>query len=208
MAPSLAKKSFTHASFVVSNTDYKKCPKADKPEYAFIGRSNVGKSSLINMLADNKKLAKTSGRPGKTQLINHFLIDDTWYLVDLPGYGWAKVSKAQRQDFQKMIHSYLRFRSNLYGVFVLLDVRLSPQKIDTEFLDWLGQESIPFAIIFTKADKLSAPKLQQAVAIYKKALSQLWDPLPHYFISSAEDHRGSGEIIQFIRETIKQGNES
>ena len=151
MALSVAKKSFKQASFVVSNTDYKKCPKPDKPEYAFIGRSNVGKSSLINMLADNKKLAKTSGRPGKTQLINHFLIDDTWYLVDLPGYGWAKVSKTLRQGFQEMIHSYLQFRPNLYGVFVLLDVRLPPQEIDMEFLSLLGTAVHSFCHHFYKS---------------------------------------------------------
>jgi len=202
MTPSLAQKTFRQATYVVSNTDYRKCPKADRPEYAFIGRSNVGKSSLINMLANNKKLAKTSGKPGKTQLINHFLIDDKWYLVDLPGYGWAKVSKTQRQDFQKMIRHYLQFRTNLYGVFVLLDVRLAPQEIDLTFLKYLGTESIPFTIVFTKADKLSASKLQQAIAVYKKCLAQSWDPLPKHFISSAEDRRGSAEIIQFIEQTI------
>ena len=171
------------AEFVISNTDYKKCPKPDKPEFAFIGRSNVGKSSLINMLTQRKKLAKTSGRPGKTQLINHFLIDKAWYLVDLPGYGYAKASKTNRAAWSKMIEEYLLNRENLQLVFVLIDSRLEPQKIDLEFINWLGKKQIPLALIFTKADKQTRNKTESSIAKFRKALLKTWSETPLMFVS-------------------------
>jgi GTP-binding protein len=188
------------AEFVISNTDYKKCPEANMPEYAFIGRSNVGKSSLINMLANHSKLAKVSGQPGKTQLINHFIIDNKWYLVDLPGYGYAKVSKKMRTKWQKFIQDYLLMRTNLYCVFVLLDSRLEPQKIDMEFLEWLGTHGIPLALAFTKADKLSKTALAKNIAVYKKELLKHWEQLPQYFITSAETKLGKEELLGYIHQ--------
>lgn len=186
------------AEFIVSNTDYTKCPKPDKPEFAFIGRSNVGKSSLINMLTKRKNLAKTSGKPGKTQLINHFMIDQHWYLVDLPGYGYAKTSKANRAAWGKMIEEYLTYRENLQLVFVLIDSRLPPQKIDLEFINWLGESAIPLAIIFTKADKQSLNKTQKSKAAFKRALLETWEETPLMFTTSAENGLGRKELSEYI----------
>ncbi len=186
------------ATFVISNTDYKKCPPPTLPEYAFIGRSNVGKSSLINMLTDNNKLAKISGRPGKTQLINHFKINDNWFLVDLPGYGYAKVSKKNRNKWQTFIQEYLLNRENLYCLFILIDSRLEPQKIDLEFINWVGQKQIPFSIAFTKADKLTKNKLESNIAAYKKELLKTWEELPTNFITSSTLKMGREDILTFI----------
>ena len=186
------------AVFIRSNTDYRKCPNADKPEYAFIGRSNVGKSSLINMLAGNKRLAKISTKPGKTQLINHFLINKLWYLVDLPGYGWAKVSRTERAKWEKMIRDYFLGRENLQCVFVLIDSRLTPQPIDIEFINWLGQKGIPCVIVFTKTDKITSNKVAQSIAKFKKRLLSDWEEMPQYFLSSAVNKNGRDEILSFI----------
>lgn len=186
------------AEFLVSNSDYLKCPAPDKPEYAFIGRSNVGKSSLINMVTNNQKLAKTSGKPGKTQLINHFLIDDSWYLVDLPGYGWAKASKQSRSNWDIMIRNYLLHRENLANVFVLVDSRLEPQKIDLEFINWLGKKAIPLTIVFTKADKQSINKTQQKIALFRRALSQDWQTLPYMMVTSSIDKTGREDLLDYI----------
>ena len=188
----------TQAEFIKSSSREQDCPEAKLPEYAFIGRSNVGKSSLINMLTNRKKLAKTSATPGKTQLINHFLINDAWYLVDLPGYGWAKVSKQDKQNWKKMIDRYLLTRKNLTNVFVLVDSRHDPQKIDVEFIDWLGNEEIPFCIVFTKADKLGKIKLQEQIASYKKSLLKTWDELPPCFVTSSNQKKGKNEILDYI----------
>ncbi|SNS01249.1 GTP-binding protein [Belliella buryatensis] len=192
------------ATFLISNTDYKKCPNPDKPEFAFIGRSNVGKSSLINMLANNKNLAKTSGRPGKTQLINHFLIDEKWYMVDLPGYGFAKVSKSIKSDWENMIRSYLSNRENLVALFVLIDSRLEPQKIDLEFITWCGENGIPIVLVFTKADKQSLPKTQSIVAKFIKASKAIFEEAPLYFITSAESAKGKEELTGFIEEQVEE----
>ena len=186
------------AQFVISNTDISKCPKTDKPEYAFIGRSNVGKSSLINMLTSKDKLAKTSGKPGKTQLINHFLINDEWYLVDLPGYGWAQVSKTLKAQWDKMIRNYLVQRENLYNVFVLVDSRIPPQKIDLEFIQWLGENQVSFSIIFTKADKKNAGKARTNISIFKAKMLETWEELPQTFVSSSVSKTGQKEILSFI----------
>jgi GTP-binding protein len=191
------------AEFVESNTDVEKCPKPFKPEYAFIGRSNVGKSSLINMLTGKKKLAKTSATPGKTQLINHFLINDKWYLVDLPGYGFAKVSKSSLTAWNNMIHDYLLKRKNLLSVFVLIDARLEPQKNDLSFVHWLGEKEIPFVIAFTKADKLARQKLINSVANFKKELLKTWEELPPVFVTSAEMSTGREDVLNYIEETNK-----
>lgn len=191
------------ANFVVSNTDYKKCPIPNIPEYAFIGRSNVGKSSLINMLTNFSKLAKISGRPGKTQLINHFLINENWYLVDLPGYGYAKVSQKNRNKWQEFIQAYLIGRENLFCLFILIDSRLEPQKIDIDFINWVGEKGIPFAIAFTKADKLSKNQLASNVAAFKKELLKTWDDLPVQFITSSVDKMGRDEILSYIEEINK-----
>ena len=188
------------ASFVISNTDISKCPEPTIPEYAFIGRSNVGKSSLINMLTDHKKLAKTSGRPGKTQLINHFLINDSWFIVDLPGYGYAKTSKMNRFKWTKFIEEYLKHRENLVTTFVLIDCRLDPQTIDLEFMNWLGHNQIPFAMIFTKIDKLSSSALQKNMAKYKKEMLKNWEELPPVFTSSSESKVGRERILNYINE--------
>ncbi len=191
------------ALFLSSNTDIKKCPPPDKPEYAFIGRSNVGKSSLINMLVGQNGLAKVSVRPGKTQLINHFVIDQQWYLVDLPGYGYAKVSQTIKEKFQKIITNYILHRQNLYCLFVLIDVRHEPQKIDVEFMNWLGEKQVPFAIIFTKADKLGKVSVYKNVETYKHELKSHWEELPPIFVSSAENSTGKDEIIDFIEKVNK-----
>jgi GTP-binding protein len=186
------------AIFINSNTDHKKCPDTGLPEYVFIGRSNVGKSSLINMLVNNKKLARTSSTPGKTQLINHFLVNERWYLVDLPGYGWAKVSKVKKASWGSMITNYLLHRQHLVCLFVLIDSRLPPQKIDVEFIEWVGVNQIPFALIFTKADKLSANKTQKNISIFRKKLQETWAELPQMFLSSAVDKTGREEILGYI----------
>lgn len=190
------------AEFVISQTDYKKCPEPVIPEYAFIGRSNVGKSSLINMITNHKGLAKTSSTPGKTQLINHFIINKAWYLVDLPGYGYAKVSKTNKATWDKMIRDYLKYRTNLMYVFVLIDVRLSAQKNDLEFIHWLGENEIPFVLVFTKADKLSAEKVNLSIESYRKKLTETWEELMPMFVSSAEKKLGRDEILEFIDKTI------
>ena len=189
------------ADFIISNTDYTLCPKADMPEYAFIGRSNVGKSSLINLITNKKQLAKISGKPGKTQLINHFLINKEWYLVDLPGYGYATVSKTQKQEFQKIIFSYLENRENLMCLFVLLDCRHKPQKIDLEFMKWLGEKQIPFLMIFTKIDKLGKTELKKNIENYKTEMLKQWEEIPQTFFSSVPKRKGSKEILDFIEKT-------
>ena len=189
------------AEFVMSNSQVAKCPKDRLPEYAFIGRSNVGKSSLINMLTNCKNLAKTSGRPGKTQLINHFKIDDRWFLVDLPGYGYARVSKTTKQVFQRFITDYFEQREQLVSAFVLVDIRHQPQKIDVEFMQWLGERAIPFAIIFTKADKLKPQAIERNVATYKEALLEWWEEFPPYFVTSAQNKTGKEELTQYIEQT-------
>ena len=191
------------AEFTLSAPNEAMCPKDNKPEYAFIGRSNVGKSSLINMLTNNKKLAKTSATPGKTLLINHFIINNEWYLVDLPGYGFAKRSKKEVQKLEQMINGYILQRQQLVNVFLLVDIRLEPQKIDLDFIEWLGTSSIPFAIVFTKADKLSAAKVSQNVEAYKKTLSETWDELPPYFVTSSEKKTGRDDILDYIDQINK-----
>ena len=191
------------AAFVVSNTQVAKCPTHKLPEYAFIGRSNVGKSSLINMLTNHKRLAKTSSKPGKTQLINHFLINKEWYLVDLPGYGYAKVSKQSKKTFQQFITDYFKKRRELVCAFVLVDIRHEPQKIDLEFMQWLGENAIPFAIVFTKADKLTEKQIQEHVTSYSEILLQQWEEMPPYFITSSENRLGKEDLLSYI-ETINQ----
>lgn len=186
------------AEFIKSATHYNDCPAPSFPEYAFLGRSNVGKSSLINMLTSYGKLAKTSSTPGKTQLINHFLINGTWYLADLPGFGYARVSKKIRQKWEPMIQNYLLNRENLVCSFLLVDSRHEPQKNDIENMEWFGSKGLPFAIIFTKTDKLSSTALQSNLAFYRKKLAENWDPLPDMFISSAEKKTGRDEILGFI----------
>jgi len=189
------------AKFVISNTKQHHCPKPTIPEYAFIGRSNVGKSSLINMLTNRKNLAKTSGTPGKTKLINHFIIDDSWYLVDLPGYGYAKVSKTERTKWDKFIKKYLETRENLMCVFVLIDIRILPQKIDMEFMEYLGNNEISFTMIFTKADKLTKTVLAKNLTNYKAKMLEIWEEMPKHFVTSAESKLGKEETIEFIRNT-------
>ncbi len=188
------------ATFVCSNTKVSALPIANMPEYAFIGRSNVGKSSLINMLVNQHGLAKTSQKPGKTQLINHFLINEKWYIVDLPGYGYAKVSKSSREAWEKFIRNYITKRESLQCIFVLIDSRLEPQKIDIEFCCWLGEIQVPFALVFTKADKQSAPKTDGNVALFKKKLSGWFEEIPPYFVTSAEKAQGKEALLQFIDE--------
>lgn len=187
------------AQFVISNTDIKLCPIDGKPEYAFIGRSNVGKSSLINMLVDKKDMAKTSGKPGKTQLINHFIINDTWYLVDLPGYGYAKASKTSRATWEKFIADFLTKRETLINIFVLLDARLPPQKIDIEFMGWCGEQGLPFSMVFTKIDKLSSSALQKNLAAYKKEMLKMWEVMPPSFTTSAESKFGREKLLNYIQ---------
>ena len=190
------------ANFVISNTDISQCPNPDKPEYAFIGRSNVGKSSLINMLTANKNLAKTSQRPGKTQLINHFIINEEkevpWYLVDLPGYGFAKVPVKLKNKWLGFIKGYLRTRLNLCCTFVLVDSRHEPQKIDLEFMEWLGENEIPFVIVFTKLDKLKNPEVEKVIPNYKQEMLKVWEEMPQTFLTSSEKSLGKQEILDFI----------
>jgi len=188
------------AEFVMSNSDVAKCPKNHLPEYAFIGRSNVGKSSLINMLTMRKSLAKTSGRPGKTQLINHFIINDNWYLVDLPGYGYARVSKAAKKTFQKFITDYFKQRKQLVSAFVLIDIRHEPQSIDLEFMQWLGEQQIPFSIIFTKADKLKPKAIERNIEYYKNILLESWEEMPNHFVTSSTKNIGKEEVLNYIDE--------
>lgn len=187
------------AEFIVSNTDVGKCPSEPIPEYAFIGRSNVGKSSLINMLTERKQLAKTSGKPGKTQLINHFRINKRWFLVDLPGYGYARVSKKIKKTFQKFITDYFEKREQLVCAFVLIDIRHEPQPIDLEFMEWLGMSGIPFAIVFTKADKLKPQAAERNTRNYlDKMLEGIWEEAPPHFITSSSDGRGKEELLGYI----------
>lgn len=188
------------ARFVISNTDVKKCPQDGKPEYAFIGRSNVGKSSLINALTRNNKLAMTSSMPGKTLLINHFIVNDQWYLVDLPGYGYAKRSKSQTATLEGIISSYVLDREQMTLLFVLIDSRHEPQKIDLEFFEWLGENGVPFAIIFTKADKLKKTQLASNIKAYKERLLEQWEELPPVFVTSSETALGREELLQYIHE--------
>lgn len=188
------------AEFVISNSDVRKCPQDGKPEYAFIGRSNVGKSSLINMLTGRRKLAMTSSTPGKTLLINHFIINNEWYLVDLPGYGYAKRSKVQNEKLQEIISGYILDREQMTLLFVLIDCRHEPQKIDLEFIEWLGENGVPFAIIFTKADKLTKTALAGNIAAYKKRLLEEWEELPSVFVTSSESAVGRDDVLQYICE--------
>ena len=192
------------AKFLISNTRVDLCPEPNKPEYAFIGRSNVGKSSLINMITEQKGLAKTSQSPGKTQLINHFLINDKWYLVDLPGYGYAKVSRESREQWRKMINYYLQKRENLTCVFVLIDSRHEPMKVDLDFIHYLGNLGVPFVIVFTKTDKQSATKTDSTIAAYARKMQETWDELPRMFKTSAVDKAGRDEILHFIDEVNAQ----
>lgn len=186
------------AEFIQSNVSYDKCPEPNMPEYAFVGRSNVGKSSLINMLLERKQIAKTSQTPGKTQLINHFLINRNWYLVDLPGYGFAKISKSKRSDFSKIIKDYSEYRKNLVCLFVLVDSRHKPQKNDLLFIEWLGEKQIPFSIVFTKTDKLAKLTREKNIEEYKKVLLTDWETLPGIFITSSETSLGREDILNYI----------
>ncbi|MEG9328890.1 ribosome biogenesis GTP-binding protein YihA/YsxC [Salinimicrobium catena] len=188
----------TSAEFVISNSEVAKCPDSKLPEYAFIGRSNVGKSSLINMLTERKNLAKTSGRPGKTQLINHFLINKSWHLVDLPGYGYARVSKSAKKTFQKFITAYFEKREQMICAFVLIDSRHKPQPIDLEFMEWLGEHQVPFCIIFTKADKLKPKALERNINDYQAEMLQTWTEMPRYFITSSSSGMGRDEVLDYI----------
>ncbi|NDV64328.1 ribosome biogenesis GTP-binding protein YihA/YsxC [Bacteroides sp. 224] len=193
----------TSAEFIISNTDVKKCPTGDLPEYAFIGRSNVGKSSLINMLTSRKGLAMTSATPGKTMLINHFLINNNWYIVDLPGYGYARRGQKGKSQIQKIIEDYILERKQMTNLFLLIDSRLEPQKIDLEFMEWLGENGVPFSIVFTKSDKLKGGKLGNNINSYLNELRKQWEELPPYFISSSETRLGRNEILNYI-ESINQ----
>ncbi|MDQ1159950.1 GTP-binding protein [Chryseobacterium sp. SORGH_AS 447] len=189
------------ATFVKSSGKWQECPEPNMPEYAFIGRSNVGKSSLINAMMNHKDLAKTSGTPGKTQLINHFLVNENWYLTDLPGYGYAKVSKSIRKDFEKLITNYILNRRNLVNLFVLVDSRHKPQAIDLEFIQWCGESGVPFSIVFTKVDKLKPNAAIQNVENYKAELHKTWEDLPEIYVTSAEKKEGCDEILRFIQKT-------
>lgn len=189
------------ATFVKSSGKWQECPEPNMPEYAFIGRSNVGKSSLINAMMNHKDLAKTSGTPGKTQLINHFLVNENWYLTDLPGYGYAKVSKSIRKDFEKLITNYILNRRNLVNLFVLVDSRHKPQAIDLEFIQWCGESGVPFSIVFTKVDKLKPNTAIQNVEHYKAELHKTWEDLPEIYVTSAEKKEGCDEILHFIQKT-------
>ncbi len=192
------------STFVISSPDVKQCPASTLPEYAFIGRSNVGKSSLINMLCHNPKLAKTSQKPGKTLLINHFIINGEWHLVDLPGYGFAQISQTQREQLRKMIERYCLLREQLTSLFVLIDSRLEPQKIDLDFMNWLGENEVPFAIVFTKADKVGKGRLSENIGNYKLRLQETWEELPPIFITSAENGMGEHELITYIEDINAQ----
>ena len=194
----------TNSEFVISNTDVRKCPVTAFPEYAFIGRSNVGKSSLINMLTNHKGLAMTSARPGKTMLINHFLINKSWYLVDLPGYGYAKRDQKSQEQIRQIIESYILRREQMTCLFLLIDSRLEPQRIDLEFIEWLGENGIPFALVFTKADKLGTGKLKTNVQAYLEKLTEQWEELPPHFITSSEDRTGRQELLGYIDSINKE----
>ena len=196
----------SNAEFIVSNTDVKKCPPGHLPEYAFIGRSNVGKSSLINMLTGRKGLAMTSATPGKTMLINHFLINDSWYIVDLPGYGYARRGMKGQEQIRTIIEDYILEREQMTNLFLLIDSRLEPQKIDMEFMEWLGENGIPFSIIFTKADKLKGGRLKMNINAYIRELRKQWEELPPYFVSSSEDRMGRTEILNNIESINKEVN--
>lgn len=197
------------SEFTISSATLSQCPKDNKMEYAFIGRSNVGKSSLINMLCNHKGLAKTSATPGKTLLINHFIINNEWYLVDLPGYGYAKRSKSVQQKLEQMISSYILQREQLVNLFVLIDIRHDPQKIDMEFIEWLGQSQIPFAIVFTKADKLgNEQKAKKAAAAYMDKLKEQWEELPPYFVTSSDKKTGRDEVLDYIEKINKEIEEN
>lgn len=190
------------AAFTISSAKLSQCPQDNKMEFAFIGRSNVGKSSLINLLTDHKGLAKTSATPGKTLLINHFLINGEWYIIDLPGYGFAKRSKSVQRSIDEMITSYILHREQLVNVFLLIDVRHEPQKIDTEFMNWLGENGVPFSIVFTKADKLSASKLRANVDAYLQSLLDTWEELPPYFVTSSEKKQGREPLLDYIKNIL------
>jgi GTP-binding protein len=192
----------TSAEFMISSTDWQKCPPPKKPEFAFIGRSNVGKSSLINLLVERRNLAKTSSTPGKTQTINHFEINNAWYLVDLPGYGYASVSRSARYEWGGMIEKYLKNRENLFCTFVLLDSRLSPQKIDFEFINWMGVHHLPMALILTKSDKLKQQELAKSKKAIEAKLLETWDELPPLFVTSAEKKTGRNPLLEFISEAL------
>lgn len=196
----------TSAEFVISNTDVKKCPAGQFPEYAFIGRSNVGKSSLINMLTSRKGLAMTSATPGKTMLINHFLINKSWYIVDLPGYGYARRGQKGKTQIQRIIEDYILEREQMTNLFLLIDSRLDPQTIDLEFMDWLGEHGVPFAIVFTKADKLKGGRLNINIQQYLDKLSEHWEELPPYFVTSSENRLGRNELLGYIENINKELN--
>ncbi len=196
------------ATFVMSNTDVRKCPPGNRPEYAFIGRSNVGKSSLINMLTRQKGLALTSQKPGKTVLINHFFINNDWYLVDLPGYGYAQRGKEGRENIRRIIEGYILGREQLTNLFVLIDCRHEPQKIDLAFIEWLGENGIPFSLVFTKTDKISKGRLQENVRIYKEKLLETWEELPPFFYTSSEKQEGRGDLLDYIEEVNRSLTES
>lgn len=196
-----------NARFVISNSDISKCPQDGKPEFAFIGRSNVGKSSLINMLTRHSKLAMTSSMPGKTLLVNHFIVDNSWYLVDLPGYGYAKRSKSQVERLEEMISGYILDREQMTLLFVLIDSRLEPQKIDLEFFEWLGENGVPFAIVFTKADKLKRAELKNNIEHYKRRLLEQWEELPPCFVTSSESTLGRAELLSYIGSVLESLNE-
>ena len=197
-----------NAEFVISNTDYKLCPKTTYPEYAFIGRSNVGKSSLINSLVNRKNLAKTSGKPGKTQLINHFKINENWFLVDLPGYGYASTSKNNREMFKMMINKYLLNRKNLVCLFVLLDIRHNPQSIDLEFMQKMAEKAIPFVMVFTKSDKIPQSQIRKTIKKYKNEMLKKWEYLPELFITSSKERSGMSPILKFIEKYNQDFNRS
>ncbi len=196
----------TSAEFITSSTDWRKCPETHKPEFAFIGRSNVGKSSLINMLVDRKKLAKTSSTPGKTQTVNHFLVNDQWYLVDLPGYGYASATRAARFEWGKMIEHYLKNRKNLFCTFILLDARLKPQAIDLDFITWMGENHLPMVILLTKSDKLKQQELAKSRKTIETKLLELWEELPPLIITSAEKKSGRDKILDFISEAMQESD--
>jgi len=196
------------AAFVSSYANVEKCPPPDKPEFAFIGRSNVGKSSLINMLTNTKGLAKISATPGKTQTINHFIINSSWYLVDLPGYGYASVSKSTREGFGKMIEDYVTKRPNLACVFILIDCRLEPQKNDLSFINWVGSRGVPLCLVFTKTDKLKQNELNKNLAVFKRALLADWEELPPFILTSATERAGKEEIMEFIAQALKNVEEA
>jgi GTP-binding protein len=192
------------AEFVSSHADIKKCPPPEKPEFAFIGRSNVGKSSLLNMLANRKNLAKTSNKPGKTQTINHFIINEKWYLVDLPGYGYASASKEKRAGFGQIIENYVLKRENLNCLFILLDARLEPQKLDLEFIHWAGEKEIPLCLLFTKSDKLTKNQLKRNIAVYESTLRKMWEELPAMVVTSSVTHQGKEEVLSLIDKALGQ----